>query len=120
MNYDIFNKNCPARLFFETLADKWILMIMTLLEDQASHFNMLRKNLEGISPKVLSQKLKVLERDGFVQRTVLDTSPIRVQYALTDLGYDFAKTAHGMKKWAEQNINDVLKAQENYDQKKSS
>lgn len=119
MNYDIYSMNCPARLFFETLADKWVLMIINFLEQQPCHFNQLKKNLEGISPKVLSQKLKQLERDGFINRTVLDTSPIRVEYTLTPFGQDLSVRALNMKQWAEQNIEQVLHAQSNFDQKKS-
>jgi DNA-binding HxlR family transcriptional regulator len=78
-------------------------------------FQSFEKNIEGISPKVLSQTLKNLERDGFVKRTVIDSSPIRVEYALTPLGTDFSKTAYLLKEWAEQNIDRVLHAQNAYD-----
>ncbi|MHA3050299.1 winged helix-turn-helix transcriptional regulator [Acinetobacter sp. ANC 4641] len=114
-SYNIYNLYCPARLFFETLANKWVLLIMNVLECSPQHFNLLKKNIEGISPKVLSQTLKNLERDGFVKRTVIDSSPIRVEYALTPLGTDFSKTAYLLKEWAEQNIDRVLDAQNAYD-----
>ncbi|MCF8999357.1 winged helix-turn-helix transcriptional regulator [Acinetobacter nectaris] len=114
-SYNIHCMDCPARLFFEALADKWVLLIITTLEKDAQHFNLLKKSIEGISPKVLSQKLKHLERYGFVQRTVLDTSPIRVEYTLTEFGKDFSKTAYQMKSWAENNISKVLAAQKEYD-----
>lgn len=88
---------------------------MNALEYSPQHFNLLKKNIEGISPKVLSKTLKNLERDGFVKRTVIDTSPVRVEYSLTTLGTDFSKTAYQLKEWAEQNINRVLHAQQTYD-----
>lgn len=113
--YNIYQQNCPARLFFETLADKWVLLIMTGLEKEAKHFNLLKKNIEGISPKVLSQKLKKLERDGFIQRKVIETNVLRIEYSLTDFGLDFARTAYQMKEWAESNIEHVLEAQQRYD-----
>ncbi len=62
LKYNIFQQHCPARLFFEKIADKWVLLILNILEHETQHFNLLKKNIEGISPKVLSQKLKMLER----------------------------------------------------------
>ncbi|MBK0064022.1 MULTISPECIES: winged helix-turn-helix transcriptional regulator [unclassified Acinetobacter] len=114
-NYNVYSQHCPARLFFEKIADKWVLLILNVLEEQPIHFNLLKKKIEGISPKVLSQKLKILERDGFIIRQVQDTAPIRVEYRLTDLGRDVSKTALQLKGWAETHIEAVLKAQKNYD-----
>lgn len=114
-SYNIYSMHCPARIFFEKLANKWVLLIISMLENSPQHFNLLKKNIEGISPKVLSQTLKNLERDGFVKRTVIDTSPIRVEYSLTELGLDFSNTAYQLKEWAEHNINRVLHAQKTYD-----
>lgn len=65
----------------------------------------LKKSIEGISPKVLSQKLKMLERDGFISRHVQSTSPIRVEYQLTNLGREVSKTANQLKNWAEKILN---------------
>jgi DNA-binding HxlR family transcriptional regulator len=94
-------------------------LILNVLEEQPIHFNLLKKKIEGISPKVLSQKLKILERDGFILRQVQDSSPIRVEYRLTDLGRDVSQTALQLKGWAE-NIEAVLKAQQNYDSSQST
>ena len=113
--YNVYSQNCPARLFFEKIADNWVLLILNVLEEQPIHFNLLKKKIEGISPKVLSQKLKILERDGFILREVQDTAPIRVEYRLTDLGRDVSQTALQLKGWAETHIEAVLKAQQNYD-----
>lgn len=115
MKYNIYNQHCPARLFFEKMADKWVLLILNRLENQALHFNLLKKNIEGISPKVLSQKLKMLERDGFITRHVQATSPIRVDYQLTQIGRDVSQTAFQLKDWAESNIEQILQAQQHYD-----
>ncbi|MGL3135120.1 winged helix-turn-helix transcriptional regulator, partial [Klebsiella pneumoniae] len=87
------------------------------LEHETQHFNLLKKNIEGISPKVLSQKLKMLERDGFIERKIQDTSPIRVVYSLTPLGQNVAAMAYQLKEWAETNIEQVLAAQIMYDEK---
>ncbi|MCU4602484.1 winged helix-turn-helix transcriptional regulator [Acinetobacter ursingii] len=118
--YNVYSQFCPARLIFEKMADKWVLLILNVLEEQPIHFNLLKKKIEGISPKVLSQKLKILERDGFILRQVQDSSPIRVEYRLTDLGRDVSQTALQLKGWAETHIEAVLKAQQNYDSSKST
>ncbi|MEQ1067563.1 helix-turn-helix domain-containing protein [Acinetobacter sp. XH1741] len=117
LKYNVFQQHCPARLFFEKIADKWILLILNILEEETQHFNLLKKNIQGISPKVLSQKLKMLERDGFIERKIQDTSPIRVDYSLTPLGQNVAAMAYQLKEWAETNIEQVLAAQIIYDEK---
>ncbi len=117
LKYTIFQQHCPARLFFVKIADKWVLLILNILEHETQHFNLLKKNIEGISPKVLSQKLKMLERDGFIERKIQDTSPIRVDYSLTPLGQNVAAMAYQLKEWAETNIEQVLAAQIMYDEK---
>jgi len=117
LKFNIFQQHCPARLFFEKIADKWVLLILNILEHETQHFNLLKKNIEGISPKVLSQKLKMLERDGFIERKIQDTSPIRVDYSLTPLGQNVAAMAYQLKEWAETNIEQVLAAQIIYDEK---
>ena len=114
-NFDVFQPLCPARAFFEKFADKWVLLIIYRLYQNALHFNELKKSLEGISPKVLSQKLKILERDGFISRTIHEDNVIRVEYALTNLGIEFTQTALSFKTWAEENVQHVLIAQQQFD-----
>ena len=114
-NFNIFHPDCPARSFFDKFADKWILLIIYRLHGQSQHFNELKKSLTGISPKVLSQKLKILERDGFISRTIHENNVIRVEYALTPLGIEFARTALVFKNWAEENMQHVIRAQRLFD-----
>lgn len=116
LEFNIHHPDCPSRLFFENMADKWILFILVTLKKDVQHFNALKKNIVGISPKVLSQKLKLLERDGFIHRHALDTRPIRVEYSLTELGEEMAETAYRFKLWAQGNMQKVLLAQQSYDQ----
>ena len=115
LKYNIYQQHCPARLFFEKIADKWVLLIINILARETQHFNLLKKSIQGISPKVLSQKLKMLERDGFIARQVQDTAPIRVDYSLTPLGLEVAKMAYQLKDWAESNIEQVIYAQQRFD-----
>lgn len=117
LKFNIFYPDCPARLFFEKFADKWILLIVYTLDQESQHFNELKKNILGISPKVLSQKLKILERDGFLTRTIHEDNVIRVEYALTEIGKDFVQNAYLMKDWVEANMGKVLKSRQGFDQR---
>lgn len=117
LKFNVFHPDCPSRVFFEKFADKWILLIVYTLDQDAQHFNQLKKSVIGISPKVLSQKLKILERDGLVTRTIHDDNVIRIEYALTLLGKAFAKTADQLKGWVEENMGSVLQARAQFDQK---
>ena len=115
LKFNIFHPNCPARSFFDKFADKWMLLIIYRLDSQSKHFNELKKSLDGISPKVLSQKLKILERDGFISRTIHENKVIRVEYAITALGAEFAQTTLSFKIWAEGNMQHVMRAQQQFD-----
>ena len=117
MKFNIFHPDCPARFFFEKFADKWILLIVYTLDQESQHFNELKKNVLGISPKVLSQKLKILERDGFLTRTIHEENVIRVEYALTEIGKDFAQNTYQMKEWVDANMLKVLTSRAGFAQK---
>lgn len=113
--YDVYEENCPTRLVLDRLADKWALLILDRLDDGAVRFNHLRRDIKGISQKVLSQTLKKLERDGLVTRSVFPTVPVTVEYALTPLGRTLTETVSALAHWAEKNMEAVLAAQRAYD-----
>ena len=107
---------CPTRLVLDRVADKWAVLVLGLLEDgRPLRFNQLRRVVEGISQKMLSQTLKSLERDGLVQRTAIATVPVTVEYAITPLGATLTATVDSLRRWAEQHISAVLAAQQSYD-----
>jgi len=113
--YDVYEDNCPTRQVLARLADKWALLILDRLEDGPVRFNHLRRDIKGISQKVLSQTLKKLERDGLVSRAIFATVPVTVEYALTPLGRTLADTVRALAHWAEHNMDAVLAAQTAYD-----
>ena len=113
--YDVYSRHCPARLVLDRLADKWVLLVIGRLREQAVRFNQLRRDVDGVSQKVLSQTLKKLERDGLVERRVYATVPVTVEYSLTGLGQSLARTIESFSHWAEMNIDAVLAAQNSYD-----
>lgn len=114
--YDVYEDRCPTRLVLDRLADKWALLIMDRLRDgDPVRFNRLRREIKGITQKVLSQTLKKLERDGLVGRTVFPTVPVTVEYTLTPLGRTLTDTASALAHWAEHNMEAVIAAQKAYD-----
>lgn len=113
--YDVYSARCPTRMVLDRIADKWAMLILGRLEHGPVRFNQLRREIEGVSQKVLSQSLKRLERDGLVLRTVFPTVPVTVEYALTPLGRTLTTTFATVRRWAETNIEAVLAAQSAYD-----
>jgi DNA-binding HxlR family transcriptional regulator len=102
-------------MVLDRLADKWSLLIMDRLSQGPVRFNQFRRDVEGVSQKVLSQALKKLERDGLIARRVFATVPVTVEYALTDLGATLSNTVEALAHWAERNFEAVLASQREYD-----
>lgn len=114
-SYDVYEDRCPTRMVLDRIADKWAVLILDRLEDGPVRFNAIRREIKGISQKVLSQTLKKLERDGLVTRTVYPTVPVTVEYVLTPLGRTLTETVSALAHWAEHNMDAVLAAQATYD-----
>ncbi len=115
--YNVYAKECPARLTFDRISNKWTLFILYLLRQRPIRFNQLLREIEGISQKMLSQTLKQLERDGLITREVFPTVPVTVEYALTPLGQTLTQTIGSMVEWAQQHGDAVLAAQQAYDER---
>ena len=85
MAYDVYQSECPARAVLDHVGDKWALLVLHRLSEGPVRFNALRRDIHGLSQKVLSQVLKRLERDGLVSRTVIATVPVTVEFEPRDL-----------------------------------
>lgn len=110
-----FNADCPTRLILNRIADKWTVLVVILLEEGTKRFSSLQREIGGISQKMLTQTLRGLERDGLVTRKVYATVPPKVEYSLTPLGHTLKDLFYAIKTWSETNIEEVQKAQNNYD-----
>lgn len=100
------------------VADKWTLLLIEALEDRgAKRFSQLAREVPGISQKMLTQTLRQMEREGLVSRTVFAQVPPRVEYALTDLGYDLGEAFCGVWHWAEKNIARIEQSRADYDRR---
>ena len=110
-----YSADCPTRQILDRVGDKWAVLILLLLRDQPVRFNQLRRTIEGISQKMLSQVLKSLERDGLIRRRAIATVPVTVEYSITPLGATLAAAVDPLRHWAEHHLKEVLVAQRRYD-----
>lgn len=107
-----------VRPVLDKVADKWTIMILTVLCPKPSRFNEIKRRLDGITHKALADALKRLERNGFVTRTVLPTAPIGVEYAITPLGLSLRPSFEALCNWAIAHSADIENARSMYDRAK--
>src|SRR5436305_5090597 len=115
-----YSADCPTRQILDRVGDKWAVLILLLVRDKPIRFNALRRAIEGISQKMLSQVLKSLERDGLIRRRAIATVPVTVQYSITALGQTLAAAVDPLRDWAEHHLKEVLAAQRRYDAQRPS
>jgi DNA-binding HxlR family transcriptional regulator len=112
---DLYDRNCPSRQVLDRIGDTWSVLIIATLADGPRRYSQLAARIDGISPKMLTQTLRGLERDGMISRTVFPEVPPRVEYDLTGLGRSLLGLVSGMSAWAEEHIDDVVGARVAYD-----
>ncbi len=91
--------NCPVATTVSLIGSKWKLLIIRNLMDRPWRFNELRRDLDGISQKVLTDSLRSMEADGIITRTVFPEVPPRVEYALSELGESLRPLIEDMAAW---------------------
>lgn len=114
---DICNAMCPARYLLELLAEKWALLVIFRLNIKPHRTAELRREIGGVSEKMLIQTLRKLERFGLVLRRDYKEVPPRVEYQLTELGLSLADPVRQVERWVANNMKDVMKAKERFDTK---
>jgi DNA-binding HxlR family transcriptional regulator len=113
---DAYLRTCPSRTVLDLLANKWTTLIVPALRGGPMRFGEVRRKLDGITQKSLTQTLRNLEQDGLVTRTLYPTIPPRVEYALTDLGHSASALLEELRSWAEQHMAEILAARAAYQQ----
>jgi DNA-binding HxlR family transcriptional regulator len=113
----VFFADCAARAFFDQVANKWSVMILTLLSEKPMRFNEIRRRLEGVTHKALTQALRRLERNGLIAREVLATSPVAVEYSITELGRTLQAPFGAVYDWAINHLHEIEQAKEIYDER---
>jgi DNA-binding HxlR family transcriptional regulator len=112
---EIFFADCAARVFFDQVANKWSVMILAVLSQRPTRFNEIRRRLEGITHKALSEALRKLERNGLIHRKVLNTSPVAVEYSITELGETLQIPFRAMYQWSIDHLSEIEASQEAFD-----
>lgn len=105
-----------VRPVLDKIADKWTILILTVICPKPARFNEIKRRLDGITHKALADALKRLERNGLVTRTVLPTQPIGVEYAITPLGHSLREPFEALCAWAAANGDKVDRATQHYDE----
>ncbi|MFD3972093.1 winged helix-turn-helix transcriptional regulator [Streptomyces cyaneofuscatus] len=107
---DLRRADSLAREIFSDVANKWALLIIESLGDRTLRFSEVLKEVDGISHKMLTQNLRMLERNGLVERTVYPTVPPKVEYTLTEPGQGLRDTVHLMCDWTQQHLGHIEEA----------
>lgn len=113
--FNPYDPACPTRALLERIADKWTVLVVGCLKDGTKRFSEIKREIGGISQKVLTQVLRQLERDGLVSRTVHPTVPPQVEYTLTAEGRTLVDLVERVHAWAMQHTAVVLRAQQRFD-----
>jgi DNA-binding HxlR family transcriptional regulator len=113
--WNMMNAACPTRQVLDRIADKWTMLVIVALEHGTLRFSELRRSIDGISQKMLTQTLRALERDGIVEREVIPTVPVTVRYTLTPLGHSLASVVTVVREWAYANMDDIEAARAAYE-----
>jgi DNA-binding HxlR family transcriptional regulator len=113
--WNMMNAACPTRQVLDRIADKWTMLVIVALEHGTLRFSELRRSIDGITQKMLTQTLRALERDGIVDREVIATVPVTVRYTLTPLGHSLADAVGVIRAWAYANMDAIEIARDAYE-----
>lgn len=107
-DYDPYVQGCPSRALLDRIGDRWTVLVIGVLADGPRRFSQLRRRVDGVSQKMLTQTLRGLEADGLVTRTVYAEVPPRVEYELTALGHSLRVPLLALEDWAREHMDEVL------------
>ncbi len=110
-----YRADCPTRRILDRIGDRWTVLVVGALWDGSARFSELRRRIEGVSQKMLTQTLRGLERDGLVRRTVYPEVPVRVEYALTEAGRTLREPLRALEEWSIAHLGQVAASQDAYD-----
>ncbi len=112
---DLRRADSLAREIFTDVANKWALLIIEALGERTLRFSELRDEVDGISHKMLTQNLRMLERYGLIERTVHPVIPPRVEYTLTEPGQALRVTIDGLCDWTHRYLGDIEASRDRFD-----
>ncbi|QBX68820.1 winged helix-turn-helix transcriptional regulator [Serratia quinivorans] len=111
----IYRADCPSRIILDQIADKWSMMVLEVLREPR-RFNAIKRRLDGVTQRVLTQTLRKLERNGMVKRRVLDGRVLGVEYSLTSLGQSLQEPFAILFNWTLGNMETIQDCQRKYDE----
>ena len=111
----VFRADCASRPIIDQIAGKWSMLILAVLCSQPLRFNEIKRRLEGITQKALTQTLRRLERNGLVARRVIPASPVAVEYSVTPLGRTLQQPFAALYAWTVDHLPDIEQAQRDFD-----
>jgi len=106
---DVFDQTCASHQAVGRLADKWTLLVFYALAQGTKRYSELQRQIVGISPKMLTQTLRSLEENGYVEREIFPEVPPRVEYSLTDLGVSFVQPVAVLYQWAQEHKDELIR-----------
>ncbi|MER8157516.1 helix-turn-helix domain-containing protein [Streptomyces sp. NPDC094472] len=108
-----------GRRLLDQLFDKWSLLVLEALCDRPRRFNELRQHLPAVTPKSLTTCLRRLERNGVIERLVVSTDPVAIEYRITHLGRSLEPPLQAMLRWVVDHLDAVEAARSNYDERRT-
>lgn len=112
---DVFARDCSSRETLQGVTGRWGILVLAALGEGSYRFSALRRRVDGVSERMLSQTLQNLERDGMITRTVLEAIPPKVEYDLTPLGREVADRLVGLIELVQSNMDVVYTSRDRYD-----
>lgn len=106
---DVFDRTCASHQAVGRLADKWTLLLFYALAQGTKRYSELQRQIVGISPKMLTQTLRSLEENGYVEREIFPEVPPRVEYSLTELGVSFVQPVAVLYQWAQEHKDELIR-----------
>jgi DNA-binding HxlR family transcriptional regulator len=105
------------RLLLDQLADKWTILVLHVFCDSPEpvRFNEIKRRVQGVSQKTLTQCLRRLERNGILERRIIQAAPLGVEYSITPLGWTMEEPFRALQRWAEKHLPEMLQAQARFD-----
>ena len=110
--FDVYTRGCPSRMVLQHITSKWGVLALAALREGPYRFSELRRQVDGVSERMLTQTLRMLERDGLVERVAFPEVPPRVEYSLTELGREAAEVLVGLVSFIEQRMPQMLEARQ--------
>ena len=113
--FDVLAAACPTRQVINRIGDRWSLLVLSALEGGTLRFQELRRAVDGVSQKMLTQTVRLLERDGLIRREVFPSVPPREEYSLPPLGQSLSGRVAALREWAYDNMATIESARSDFD-----